>query len=250
MKLRPHFLFLFHLSIILSVGSINVIVKVFLLFTIIILLSNDNFFNILYICSMLFFRCGGIETYINVLVIFLVLVDILLDWISFDNKFIWSQIANDGLGVSAVAQFSIVLLIRIFFGLMFFLAVNVKVLLCEPLINFYRHVGGSFFGSLIYHWGVSRNLPIIAHFSMKLPWDTLFFLDFLHARFHLNALIYIFNLLEDFSWNLISAIYLFETLDVCRDYNNYISTYFWLILCQHLHLECGKAWLAAFYWWF
>ena len=132
----------------------------------------------------------------------------LLDGIRFYYEFIGTQVTDNTLRITAVAQFFRLLLIRIFFRLLFFLTVNVKILLCKPLLYLYRHIW-CFFNFLIHQCQASRTLPIIAHFPLKLPWNSLlyfFILDFLHARFYLNALIYILNLLEDFGWNLIPTI--------------------------------------------
>ena len=83
------------------------------------------------------------------------------------------------------------------------MAVNVKVLLSESLLDFNRHSRGSFLNFGIAYHRILWTLAIIAHFAIELAGvsnrniDILFLFDFLNTGLDLDALIYVFYLVED-----------------------------------------------------
>ena len=99
------------------------------------------------------------------------------------------------------------------------MAVNVKVLLSESLLDFYLNSGGNFLDFGIAYHRILWTLAIIAHFTIELPrianWydiDILFLLNFLNTGLNLDALIDVFYLMEDLGRNLIAAVQYFERL--------------------------------------
>ena len=81
-----------------------------------------------------------------------------------------------------------------------FLAVNIKVLLSEPLLYFDVGSRGSLFDFGIAHHGVSGAIPIVTHFSVELARVTYFLgvFHFFETMLHLDALVNVFNLMQDF----------------------------------------------------
>ena len=150
------------------------------------------------------------------IIILIVLVHILLykpllNWVGLDNKLIWSQITDNALWISAITEFSGFLI-----GVLslLFLAVNIKVLLSEPLLYFDVGSWGSLLDFGIAHHGVSGAIPIVTHFSVELA-RVAYFLGVFHffeTMLHLDALVNVFNLMQDFGWNLIAALKNFKRL--------------------------------------
>lgn len=81
-----------------------------------------------------------------------------------------------------------------------FLAVNIKVLLSEPLLYFYIASWGSFFDFGIAHHLVSGAVSIVTHFSVELARVTHFrgVFYFFVAMLQLDALVNVFDLMQDF----------------------------------------------------
>lgn len=125
----------------------------------------------------------------------------LLDWISFYYELVWAQIAYNTLRIPAVAQFPWIL-VRILLG--FWLAVNVKVLLSKPLLNLDIGAWIRFLNFSIGDHNAGGTFPIIAHLPAELH-RVAFFAIFnqLELLLHLNARVDVFQLVEDFCWNLI-----------------------------------------------
>ena len=148
---------------------------------------------------------------ILVILVHILLYKALLNRIGLDNKLIWPQITDDALRISAIAQLPW-LLIRVFSLL--FLAVNIKILLSKPLFDFDVGPWGALLDFGIAHHRVGGAIPIVAHFSVELP-RVAYFLRifyFFETMLHLDALVYVFYLVQDFGWNLIAALEDFKRL--------------------------------------